>query len=68
MLPRPKYRPAVSREQFYPRVLDDVHALPGVDSAAYISFLPMTMRGGMWEVLTTTPDPTSPADSMRRPI
>ena len=27
--------------------------------AAYISFTPFTMRGGMWEILTTTPDPTS---------
>ena len=29
------------------------------ERAAYVSFMPMTMRGGIWEVLTTTPDPTS---------
>ena len=45
---------------FYSRVLDAVHALPGVQSASYISFLPMTMRGGIWEVLSTTPDTGSP--------
>src|SRR5207344_236734 len=27
--------------------------------AAYVSFTPFTMRGGMWEVLTTKPDPTN---------
>ena len=59
-LPRPKYSRTVRREQFYKQVLDDVMALPGVRRAAYISFLPMTMRGGVWEVLTTTPDPASP--------
>ena len=41
-------------------VLEDMQALPGVESAAYISFLPMTIRGGVWEVLSTAPDPTSP--------
>ena len=41
------------------QVIGETHALPGVESAAYISFTPFTMRGGMWEVLTTTPDPTS---------
>ena len=59
-LPRPKYQSAVTRAQFYARVLADVRALPGVQSAAYISFLPMVMRAGIWPVLTTVPDPTSP--------
>jgi putative ABC transport system permease protein len=59
-LPRPKYARAASREPFYQRVLADVQALPGVEHAAYISFLPMTMRGGVWSVLTTIPDPSSP--------
>jgi putative ABC transport system permease protein len=57
-LPRPKYQRAVTRAAFYDRVLADVKALPGVQSAAYISFLPMVMRGGVWEVLSTVPDPT----------
>jgi len=59
-LPRPKYVRATARDQFYRRVLDDVKALPGVQSTAYISFLPMVMRGGVWTVLSTVPDPTSP--------
>ena len=59
MLPRPKYATTVSRLQFYDQVLADARALPGVESAAYVSFTPFTMRGGMWEVLTTTPDPTN---------
>jgi predicted permease len=30
--------------------LSDVRALPGVTHAGYISFLPMTLRGGIWPV------------------
>ncbi len=49
-LPRPQYDSNTVREQFYRRVLDGVRALPGVRSAAYISFLPMTMTGGIFPV------------------
>jgi predicted permease len=49
-LPLPKYAATGARERFYDRVLDDVRALPGVAHAGYISFLPMTMRGGIWPV------------------
>ena len=59
MLPRPKYAPAASRQQFYRQIIAETRALPGVDRAAYVSFTPFTMRGGMWEVLTTKPDPTN---------
>ena len=58
-LPLPKYEPVAVREQFYRRVLDDVLALPGVESAAYTSFLPLVMGGGIWPVLlpgTTVPE------------
>ena len=44
-LPRPKYDVTQRRLQFYDRVLADVRALPGVQSAAYISGLPMVMTG-----------------------
>ena len=57
-LPRPKYS-YVPREQFYRQVIADTMAVPGVVRAAYMSFTPFTMRGGMWEILTTTPDPTN---------
>ena len=59
-MPRTKYLKAAQREQFYQRVLNGVNALPGVESAAYISFLPMVMGGGVLPVLSTVPDPASP--------
>ena len=58
-LPLPKYGSVAKREQFYRRVLDDVLAVPGVEHAAYTSFLPLVMRGGIWPVLlpgTTVPE------------
>ena len=57
-LPRPKYS-QVPRERFYRQVIADTMAVPGVVHAAYMSFTPFTMRGGMWEILTTTPDETN---------
>ncbi len=49
-LPLPKYSAVASREKFYSSVLSDVRTLPGVSAAAYISYLPMVMRGGIWPV------------------
>jgi predicted permease len=49
-LPLPKYEQTAKRTAFYDRVLGEVRQLPGVKSAAYISFLPMVMRGGIWPV------------------
>jgi putative ABC transport system permease protein len=49
-LPSPKYELVNARTQFYTRVLNDVRALPGVQSAAYTSFLPIAMGGGIWPV------------------
>jgi putative ABC transport system permease protein len=49
-LPWPKYAITARRLDFYDRVLESVRALPGVSSAAYISFLPMAMGGGIWPV------------------
>ncbi len=49
-LPMPKYLATARRTAFYQRVLSEVQALPGVSGAAYISFLPMTMMGGIWPV------------------
>ena len=61
-LPTPKYAPVLMREQFFAKVLQDVRAVPGVQSAAYTSFLPMVMGGGIWKVITT--ETTVPADAM----
>ncbi len=49
-LPWPRYATTASRGAFYTSVLNDVRALPGVESAAYTSFLPMVMGGGIWPV------------------
>ena len=49
-LPMPKYERVGVRREFYQRVLSAADALPGVTGAAYISFLPMVMRGGIWTV------------------
>jgi predicted permease len=50
-LPVPKYASVEKREQFYAAILDEVRAVPGVSSAAFTSFLPMVMRGGIWPVV-----------------
>jgi predicted permease len=44
-LPRPKYDSPVRRGEFYERVLAGVRALPGVQSAGFITGLPMVMTG-----------------------
>ncbi len=50
-LPRDGYRLVAAREAFYTRVIEDVRALPGVTSAGFVSFLPMSsFRGGIWPV------------------
>jgi putative ABC transport system permease protein len=50
-LPMTKYGDTARRQQFYDRVLGEVRTLPGVTSAAYVSSLPMVMRGGIWPVV-----------------
>jgi predicted permease len=60
-LPMPKYSEIDVRQRFYERVLGEVRALPGVTSAAFTSFLPMVMRGGIWPVyIEGKPDPPIP--------
>jgi predicted permease len=49
-LPWPKYQVTAKRVAFYRRVLSEIQALPGVRDAGYISYLPMTMTGGIWPV------------------
>jgi predicted permease len=49
-LAMPKYEKLPAREAFYQRVLERARRLPGVTGAAYISFLPMVLRGGIWPV------------------
>jgi predicted permease len=50
-LPMPKYETSGARTRFYDGVLSEIRALPGVSSAAYVSFLPLgDMRGGIFPV------------------
>jgi predicted permease len=49
-LPMPRYREPETREPFYRHVLGEARRLPGVTAAAYTSFLPIVMRGGIWPV------------------
>ena len=49
-LPMPKYQSVDKRAAFHAGVLEQVRALPGVASAAYISALPMVMTGGIWQI------------------
>lgn len=49
-LPLPKYEGVARRHQFFDRVLEEVRALPGVSAAAYITGLPLAMRGMVWSV------------------
>jgi len=51
VLPRPKYDMTQRRLQFYNRVLTDVRAFPGVQSAGYITGLPMVMTGRITNVV-----------------
>ncbi|MGE4068848.1 MAG: ABC transporter permease [Vicinamibacterales bacterium] len=61
-LPLPEYESTARRQQFYDRVIGDIRALPGVSNAAYISFLPMVMRGGIWP-LAPGNQPPVPGDA-----
>jgi predicted permease len=49
-LPMPRYETPQAREPFYRSVLADIRRIPGVTGAAYTSFLPMVMRGGIWKL------------------
>ena len=44
-LPPARYRTAARRAGFYKQVADRLRALPGVESAAAISFVPLSMQG-----------------------
>ena len=49
-LPLPKYEGVARRQQFFDQVLEEVRALPGVSAAAYVTGLPLAMRGMVWSV------------------
>jgi predicted permease len=49
-LPWPKYESVARRHEFFTRVVGEVQSLPGVSRAAYITGLPMVVRGLIWVV------------------
>lgn len=67
-LPLPKYNNVEPRAQFYSRVLTKVRALPGVNSASYISFLPMVFRGGIFPVTAPGTSADSPQTAVQTSI
>ena len=64
----PRYAKTATRIAFYKRVMAETRALPGVESVAYITALPMVWRGGIWNVSVpgqTREDTGSQRASMR---
>lgn len=62
-LPWPKYGPTAARVAFYDRALDRVRALPGVESAGYVTGLPMIVPGLIWEVTAEGGAPLRPGQN-----
>ncbi len=59
-LPMPKYENTARRVAFYSSVLSGIRQIPGVKDAAYTSFLPLVMRGGIWPVTIQGQAPRDP--------
>jgi putative ABC transport system permease protein len=59
-LPMPQYSINATREAFYDRVLTAARRLPGVTSAGLVSFLPYSMRGGIFPVSVPGHDSDGP--------
>jgi putative ABC transport system permease protein len=51
VLPTARYPDAPDRDAFYKRVLENVRALPGVESVGYTNYAPLSFRGGRALVL-----------------
>ncbi|MET0646009.1 MAG: ABC transporter permease, partial [Pyrinomonadaceae bacterium] len=64
-LPRAGYPEEAQRRSFYERLVERVGALPGVDSAAAINFVPMSREGNMSSNFHVEGEPAPPPD--RRP-
>lgn len=56
-----RYENTVTRCAFYRTVISEVQRLPGVESAAYISALPMVWRGGVFSVEINGQQPFDPS-------
>ena len=47
-LPDPKYSEVGKRTAFYDQVLERVNRIPGVVAAGFVTWVPLTNRGGSW--------------------
>ena len=65
-LPGERTRDSVRRQQFYDDVLQGVRALPGVETAAYTSGVPMVLTGGVTDIQITGAE--RPTDRRRNPV
>lgn len=63
----PRYAKTVTRCAFYQRVLADTRALPGVESAAYTTSLPLIWGGGIWTI-TVNGQPPVNTDTQRASV
>jgi predicted permease len=67
VLPFPKYEDPARRAAFYAGVVEEVRALPGVTSAGYVSFGPLTIRGG-YVLVTIEGEPEFTPETIQRYI
>jgi putative ABC transport system permease protein len=67
ILPPAKYAAQPSRTAFYHRVLERVHALPGVAAAGYVNYPPMTLKEGRG-YLTIEGQPPPPLEERARHV
>jgi putative ABC transport system permease protein len=67
VLPAPRYPEPAQRDAFYKRVLQNVRALPGVESAGYTNFAPLVVKGGQ-SITLLEGRPRPGPDEIRRTI
>jgi putative ABC transport system permease protein len=65
VLPEARYSNAPDRDAFYQRVLENVRALPGVESAGYTSYAPLMFIGGRSLVLVEGRPRPEPSEFVR---
>jgi putative ABC transport system permease protein len=66
VLPEARYPNATDRDAFYRRVLENVRALPGVESAGYTNYAPLMFRGGRALVLVEGRPRPEPSEIVRK--
>jgi putative ABC transport system permease protein len=64
-LPESRYSTPADYDAFYRGVLDEVRALPGVDSAGYTNFAPLVFKGGRSVVRVDGRPPPEPSEILR---